>query len=85
VLFVPVLLLSVRWHLNAAVPAAMAFVPSVAMQLMVAMRDLGVDAALAKDPALAAGLNIAGGKVMHRSVAEVLGLEYTGRQNLVMA
>jgi hypothetical protein len=39
VLFVPVLLLSLRWHLNAAVPAAMAFVPSVAMQLMVAMRD----------------------------------------------
>lgn len=39
VLFVPVLLLSLRWRLNAAVPAAMALVPSVAMQLMVAMRD----------------------------------------------
>jgi hypothetical protein len=39
VLFVPVLLLSLRWHVHAAVPAAMALVPSVAMQLMVAMRD----------------------------------------------
>ena len=39
VLFVPVLLLSLRWRLHAAVPAVMVLVPSVAMQLMVAMRD----------------------------------------------
>ncbi|MEZ2388029.1 hypothetical protein AB6813_00535 [bacterium RCC_150] len=39
VLFVPVLLLSTRWHLHPAVPAAMTLIPSVALQLMVAIRD----------------------------------------------
>ncbi|MDQ0661531.1 hypothetical protein QFZ35_000029 [Arthrobacter ulcerisalmonis] len=39
VLFVPVLLLSLRWRLPAAVPAAMALVPSAALQIMVALRD----------------------------------------------
>ncbi|MDT0171075.1 hypothetical protein [Pseudarthrobacter sp. BRE9] len=39
VLFVPVLLLSLRWRLPAAVPAAMALVPSAALQVMVALRD----------------------------------------------
>lgn len=39
VLFVPVLLLSLRWRLHAAVPAAMALLPSVALQIMVALRD----------------------------------------------
>ena len=39
VLFVPVLLLSLRWRLHAVVPAAMALLPSVALQIMVALRD----------------------------------------------
>ncbi|TQJ39736.1 hypothetical protein FBY33_1762 [Arthrobacter sp. SLBN-112] len=39
VLFVPVLLLSLRWRLPAVVPAAMALVPSAALQIMVALRD----------------------------------------------
>ena len=39
VIFVPVLLLSLRWRLHAAVPAAMALLPSVALQIMVALRD----------------------------------------------
>lgn len=39
VLFVPVLLLSLRWRLHAAVPAAMALLPSVALQIMIALRD----------------------------------------------
>ncbi|UUL76378.1 hypothetical protein NG819_00090 [Pseudarthrobacter sp. Fe7] len=38
-LFVPVLLLSLRWRLHPAVPATMALVPSVALQAMVALRD----------------------------------------------
>ncbi|MEA5456853.1 hypothetical protein SPF06_19195 [Sinomonas sp. JGH33] len=38
-LFVPVLLLALRWRLPGVVPAAMAFVPSVALQFMVALRD----------------------------------------------
>ncbi|MDQ0770590.1 hypothetical protein QF031_003339 [Pseudarthrobacter defluvii] len=39
VLFVPVLLLSLRWRLHPVVPAAMVLVPSAALQLMVALRD----------------------------------------------
>ncbi|MFC0458434.1 hypothetical protein ACFFGR_18090 [Arthrobacter liuii] len=38
-LFVPVLLLSLRWRLHAVVPAVMVLVPSVALQIMVALRD----------------------------------------------
>ncbi|WP_422936325.1 hypothetical protein [Sinomonas sp. P47F7] len=38
-LFVPMLLLSLRWRLAALVPAAMVFVPSAALQVMVALRD----------------------------------------------
>lgn len=37
---------------------------------------LGPDAAMAADPHLAAGLNVAGGKIRHAAVAEALGLEY---------
>ncbi|UKA76108.1 hypothetical protein [Arthrobacter sp. FW306-07-I] len=39
VLFVPVLLLSLRWSLHPVIPAAMTVVPSVALQVMVALRD----------------------------------------------
>ncbi|NUP73336.1 MAG: hypothetical protein HOQ07_01580 [Sinomonas sp.] len=38
-LFMPVLLLSLRWRLPAAVTAAVVLVPSVALQIMVAVRD----------------------------------------------
>ncbi|MEW1807307.1 hypothetical protein [Pseudarthrobacter sp. NPDC080039] len=38
-LFVPVLLMSLRWRLHAAVPAAMVLLPSAALQTMVALRD----------------------------------------------
>lgn len=51
-LFVPTLLLALRWRLHALVPAALAFIPSAALQAMVAFRDpwlipvAGVGAAL---------------------------------------
>lgn len=38
-LFVPVLLLSLRWRLHPVVPAAMTLLPSAALQVMVALRD----------------------------------------------
>jgi hypothetical protein len=38
-LFVPILLLASRWRLSAIVPAVLTFVPSVALQAMVAFRD----------------------------------------------
>ncbi|NMR31573.1 alanine dehydrogenase [Crystallibacter degradans] len=48
---------------------------NVTLRYAVALADLGVEAALAKDPALAAGLNVAAGQVTHRSVSEAHGLE----------
>jgi alanine dehydrogenase len=36
----------------------------------------GVDAAMAADPHLARGLNVAGGAIRHAAVAEALGLPF---------
>ena len=40
------------------------------------LANKGADAAMAADPHLAAGLNVSGGKIRHRAVAEALGLPY---------
>ncbi|MFI7481575.1 alanine dehydrogenase [Kocuria sp. M1R5S2] len=58
---------------------------NVTLRYVVALADKGVAAALAADPALAAGLNTAAGHVTHRSVSEAHGLEYTDRTELVTA
>jgi alanine dehydrogenase len=39
---------------------------------------LGADAAMAADPHLAAGLNVAGGQIRHRAVADALNLPFQG-------
>lgn len=46
---------------------------NVTLRYAVALAELGVEAAMAKDPALAAGLNIAGGEVVHQSVLDAHG------------
>jgi alanine dehydrogenase len=38
------------------------------------LANMGAEAAMAADPYLAAGLNVSGGKIRHRAVAEALGL-----------
>jgi alanine dehydrogenase len=43
---------------------------NVTLRYAVSLANLGVKAAFDRDPALAAGLNIAAGKVTHRSVSE---------------
>ncbi|GAA1139853.1 alanine dehydrogenase [Nesterenkonia lutea] len=48
-----------------------------------ALADLGVDAALAADPALSAGLNTMDGHVTHRSVSAAHGWPYLDRNELV--
>ena len=40
------------------------------------LAKFGPEAAMAADPHLAAGLNVAGGKIRHAAVAEALGLEF---------
>jgi alanine dehydrogenase len=58
---------------------------NVTLRYAALLADLGVDAALAKDPALAAGLNVSAGQVRHRSVAEAFGLELAEAGELVNA
>jgi len=58
---------------------------NVTLRYAALLADLGVEAALAKDPALAAGLNISGGQVRHHSVAEAFGLELVTEGELVNA
>ncbi|WP_394940256.1 alanine dehydrogenase [Psychromicrobium sp. YIM B11713] len=50
---------------------------NVTLRYAVALANLGTKAALERDPALAEGLNVAGGKVTNRSVALAHGLELT--------
>ena len=40
------------------------------------LANLGAEGAMAADPHLAAGLNVSGGKIRHRAVAEALDLEF---------
>ncbi|MDJ0311977.1 alanine dehydrogenase [Arthrobacter sp. H35-D1] len=47
---------------------------NVTLRYTLALANLGVAKALAADPALAAGLNVAGGHVTHHSVSSALGL-----------
>jgi alanine dehydrogenase len=42
------------------------------------LANLGAEAAMAADPHLAAGLNVSGGKIRHRAVAEALNLPFEG-------
>ena len=56
---------------------------NVTLPYVSALADRGVEAALAADPALAAGLNVAAGRVTHRSVGSAHGLEFTDRSELV--
>ena len=48
---------------------------NVTLRYAVALVNLGVAAALENDPALALGLNVAAGRVTHRSVSDAHGLE----------
>jgi alanine dehydrogenase len=50
---------------------------NVTLRYAVALADLGVAAALSADPALAAGLNVIDGNVVHHSVSEAHGLAYS--------
>jgi alanine dehydrogenase len=42
------------------------------------LANLGTEAAMAADPHLAAGLNVSGGKIRHKAVAEALDLPFEG-------
>jgi alanine dehydrogenase len=49
---------------------------NVTLPFVKRIADLGAPAAMAADPHLANGLNVMGGHIRHRAVADALGLEY---------
>ena len=58
---------------------------NVTLPYAVALADKGATAAFEADPALAHGLNVAGGKVVHHSVSEAHGLDLAHWQELLPA
>lgn len=73
-------------NMPGAVPSTSTYaLTNVTLRYVCALADRGVDDALRGDPALAAGLNTAAGRVTHRSVSEAHGLEFTDRSELVPA
>ncbi|WP_425860985.1 alanine dehydrogenase [Arthrobacter sp. TWP1-1] len=58
---------------------------NVTLRYALALANLGVKAALESDPALAAGLNVMGGKVTNASVCNAHGIELAVWQELVPA
>jgi alanine dehydrogenase len=56
---------------------------NVTLRYAVALANLGVKAAFDRDPALAAGLNIADGKVAHKSVSDAWNLELVAWEDVV--
>ncbi|MDQ0710312.1 alanine dehydrogenase [Arthrobacter woluwensis] len=56
---------------------------NVTLRYAVALANLGVRAAFERDAALAAGLNVAAGKVAHHSVSDASGLELSDWRELV--
>ncbi|RNE49805.1 alanine dehydrogenase [Corynebacterium alimapuense] len=67
-------------NMPGAVPTTSTYaLTNVTLRYAVALADRGVDAALAADPALAAGLNVIAGEVVHSSVSEAHGLTLSAK------
>jgi alanine dehydrogenase len=65
-------------NMPGAVPITSTFaLTNATLPYVLAIADLGVDGALAKDPGLRPGVNVAGGRVTHPAVAEGTGLPFT--------
>ena len=65
-------------NMPGAVPITSTFaLTNATLPYVLALADLGVRGALAKDPGLRPGVNVAGGKITHPAVAEGTGLEFT--------
>lgn len=68
----------------ANMPGAVARTSAVALNhatlpFVLKLANLGAEAAMAADPHLADGLNVMGGKIRHKAVADALGLEFVPR------
>jgi alanine dehydrogenase len=50
---------------------------SAAKPFELKIANLGAEVAMRLEPSRAAGLNVSGGKIRHKAVADALGLEYS--------
>jgi alanine dehydrogenase len=65
-------------NMPGAVPVTSTFaLTNATLPYVLALADLGVKEAIAKDPGLRPGVNVAGGKVTHPAVAEAVGMDFT--------
>ena len=65
-------------NMPGAVPATSTFaLTNATLPYVLALADHGVAGAIAKDPGLSPGVNVASGHVTHPAVAEGVGIPYT--------
>jgi alanine dehydrogenase len=73
-------------NMPGAVPRTSTYALSNAtLPYLVKLADEGIIPAARKDPALAKGVNIHGGRVTYRAVAEALGIPYTPLESIIPA
>jgi alanine dehydrogenase len=65
-------------NMPGAVPVTSTFaLTNATLPYVLALADHGVEGAIAQDPGLRPGVNVANGKVCHPAVAEAVGMEFT--------
>jgi alanine dehydrogenase len=65
-------------NMPGAVPITSTYaLTNATLPYMLSLADNGVVEAVRRDPGLLPGINVAGGKVTHRAVAEGVGMEYS--------
>jgi alanine dehydrogenase len=65
-------------NMPGAVPITSTYaLTNATLPFVLSLADLGVAEAAGRDPGLKLGINVAGGKVTHRAVAEGVGMDYT--------
>jgi alanine dehydrogenase len=70
-------------NMPGAVPITSTFaLTNATLPYVLAIADLGIEGALAKDPGLRPGVNVARGKVTHPAVAEGTGLPFTALEEV---
>jgi alanine dehydrogenase len=70
-------------NMPGAVPVTSTFaLTNATLPYVLALADLGVEGALAKDPGLRPGVNVAHGRVTHPGVAEGTGLPFTALEEV---
>jgi alanine dehydrogenase len=71
-------------NMPGAVPITSTYaLTNATLPYVLALADLGVEAAIARHPELRPGVNVAGGRVTHAGVAEGTGLELTSLEDIL--